>query len=97
MQYFLFAISKLPGQKKTCWGKIQQDAFKLTCSLQLSSMIVQPSHEKNGFHKTGYLLGGDDACCSILSAASQFSAEEYHKTLSLVSFGGTMPEIRKTA
>lgn len=95
MQYFLFAISKLTGQKKTCWGKIQQDAFKLTCFLQLSSMIVQPSHEKNGFHETGYLLGKDDACCSILSAASQFSAEEYHKTLSLISFGGSQPRDQK--
>lgn len=97
MQYFLFAISKLPGQKKTCSEKNQQDAFKLTCSLQLSSMIVQPSHEKNGFHETGYLLGKDDACCSILSAASQFSAEKYRKTRSLISFWGAMPEIRKTA
>lgn len=97
MQYFLFATSKLPDQKKTCCRKIQQDAFKLKCSLQLSSMIVQPSHEKNRFHETEYLLGKDDACDSILSAASQFSAEEYRKTFSLVSFGGTMPEIRKTA
>lgn len=97
MQYFLFAISKLLGQKKTCCRKIQQDAFKLKCSLQLSSMIVQPSHEKNRFHENGYLLGKDDACDSIPSTASQFSAEEHRKTLSLVSFGGTMPEIRKTA
>ena len=71
--------------------------FQITCSLQLSSMIVQPSHEKNRFHEPGYLLGKDDACCSILSTASQFSAEEHRKTRSLVSFGGTMPEIRKTA